>query len=173
MTIHPVRRQFFRPLGAVLFRLVVVCCCAAAISSQAGSLVSTESPIAFFINVASRLLKSELDVDLNNIQIYPTNQYTPSVHRLLQVTANLYEAITNSAGVDYPYYPSVFMPNFNLPSPWVDSGRRAQPERHTLRAVVRRVLAEQAPLAQPGAAKSVKVCGIFYRNFLSHCTWRM
>ena len=45
-------------------------------------------PSNFFTNVASRLLSSQLNVDLNHIQIYPTNQYTPAVHRLLQVTAN-------------------------------------------------------------------------------------
>ena len=57
-----------------------------------GPLVSTESPIGFFTNVANRLLQSQLNLSLNHIQLYPTNQYTPSVHRLLQVTANVYDA---------------------------------------------------------------------------------
>jgi hypothetical protein len=74
--------------------------------------VSLESPIGFFTNVASRLLRSELGVDLNRIQIYPTNQYTPSVHRLLQVTANVYDAATNRPISDYPFLPSVFRPLF-------------------------------------------------------------
>jgi len=59
--------------------------------------VTLERPIGFFTNVAARLLRSELGVDLNRIQIYPTNQYTPAVHRLLQVTANVYDASTNRA----------------------------------------------------------------------------
>lgn len=50
------------------------------------------------------------------IQVWPTNLYTPSVHRLLQLAANIYDASTNhtqlpGAGA-YPYVPTVFMPNF-------------------------------------------------------------
>ena len=82
------------------------------IEVQAGPLVTTDSPIGFFTNVASRLLQSQLGVSLNHIQIYPTNQYTPSVHRLLQVTANLYDAATNRTTTGYPYLPSVFRPVF-------------------------------------------------------------
>jgi hypothetical protein len=63
-------------------------------------------PQKFFTNVASRLLSSQLNVNLNHIQIYPTNQYTPAVHRLLQVTANILDATTTN------YYPSVFRPLF-------------------------------------------------------------
>ncbi len=57
--------------------------------------ITTDNPVGFFTNVASRLLSAELNVDLHHIQIYPTNQYTPAVHRLLQVTANIYDATTN------------------------------------------------------------------------------
>ena len=84
----------------------------APIDGQAVPLVTTESPIGFFTNVAARLLQSQLGVSLNHIQVYPTNQYTPSVHRHLQVTANLYDAITNRADTGYPYLPSVFRPVF-------------------------------------------------------------
>jgi hypothetical protein len=63
-------------------------------------------PFDFFTNVASRLLSSQLNVNLDHIQIYPTNQYTPAVHRLLQVTANILDATTTN------YYPSVFRPLF-------------------------------------------------------------
>ena len=79
---------------------------------QADPLVNMESPIGFFTNVANRLLQSQLGLSLNHIQLYPTNQYTPSVHRLLQVTANLYDAATNRPATDYPYLPSVFRPVF-------------------------------------------------------------
>jgi len=81
-------------------------------SIKAAQPVNLESPIGFFTNVASRLLRSELGVELNRIQIYPTNQYTPSVHRLLQVTANVYDAATNRPISDYPFVPSVFRPLF-------------------------------------------------------------
>ena len=85
------------------------------IDLQAGPLVNTESPIGFFTNVANRLLQSQLGLSLNHIQVYPTNQYTPSVHRLLQVTANLYDASTNRT-FNVPGatngFPTVFRPLF-------------------------------------------------------------
>ena len=79
-------------------------------TAKAGQQISTYSPIGFFTKVASRLLSSELGVDLNRIEVYPTNQYTPAVHRLLQVTANLYDATTNRDLTPYPYLPTVFRP---------------------------------------------------------------
>jgi len=61
------------------------------------------------------------------IPIWPTNYYTPSLHRLFQLAANLYDATTNR-GTDprdlsppnsypntYPYLPTVFRPLFNEP----------------------------------------------------------
>jgi hypothetical protein len=86
--------------------------CLTGLAAHAGPLVSTQSPIGFFTNVANRLLQSQLNLSLNHIQLYPTNQYTPSVHRLLQVTANVYDALTNRTITDYPYLPSVFRPVF-------------------------------------------------------------
>jgi hypothetical protein len=74
--------------------------------------VSLESPIGFFTNVANRLLKTQSTLDLNRIQVYPANQYTPSIHRLLQLTANVYDCTTNRPQTDYPYLPSVFRPLF-------------------------------------------------------------
>ena len=44
--------------------------------------------------------------NLANIQIYPTNQYTSEVHRLLQLAANFYDV--NSPTI----FPSVFRPTF-------------------------------------------------------------
>src|SRR5262249_9404772 len=55
------------------------------VSIHAAQPIDLNDPIGSFTNIASRLLQSELGVDLNRIQIYPTNLYTPSVHRLLQV----------------------------------------------------------------------------------------
>ena len=66
--------------------------------------------------VASRLLKSELNMDFARIEIYPTNQYTPAVHRLLQVTANIFDAGGNYEVYGPPgnatNFPSVFRPLF-------------------------------------------------------------
>ncbi len=85
------------------------------LSSPAAIPLRLDNPTAFFTNVAARLLKSELNLDLNNLQVYPTNYYTPAVHRLLQVTANLYDCATNRTFTltpEYPYCPSVFRPLF-------------------------------------------------------------
>src|SRR5436190_20675944 len=89
------------------------------INISAGPLVSNDPPIAFFTNVASRLLQSQLNLSLTRIQIYPTNHYTPSVHRLLQLTANIYDATTdrsfafkNPVGYPAPAFPAVFKPKF-------------------------------------------------------------
>jgi hypothetical protein len=79
---------------------------------QAAPIISADSPIGFFTNVASRLLRTELNVDLNHIPIYPTNQYTPALHRLLQVTANLYDATTNRFAPGYPFPPGIYRPLF-------------------------------------------------------------
>ena len=89
--------------------------CLTGLAAHAGPLVSTQSPIGFFTNVANRLLQSQLNLSLNHIQLYPTNQYTPSVHRLLQVAANIYDASTNrtfSVPAAANGFPSVFQPVF-------------------------------------------------------------
>ncbi len=70
--------------------------------------ISTASPDCFFTMVASRLLASEMNVNLSQIEIYPINQYTPAVHRLLQVTANIYDATSTN------YFPTVFRPLFSV-----------------------------------------------------------
>lgn len=75
--------------------------------------------IDFFTNAAQRLIEnagySRSNVSINYIQLYPTNFYTPSIHQLLQLSANIYDATTNrilNAGVPYPHPPSVFRPLF-------------------------------------------------------------
>jgi hypothetical protein len=88
-------------------------------------------PVQFFTNAAVRLLADAgytigtgpnnlLYTNYNNgtlqlhIQIWPTNFYSPSVHRLLQLAANIYDAtITNTVTSSYPGLPSVFRPIFN------------------------------------------------------------
>jgi hypothetical protein len=75
-------------------------------TAEASPQLNPSCPLDFFTNVASRLLSSQLNVNLNHIQIYPTNQYTPAVHRLLQLTANVLDCTTTN------YYSSVFRPLF-------------------------------------------------------------
>jgi hypothetical protein len=79
---------------------------------RAGAELTTADPLGFFTNLSSRLLQSEVGLSLNRIQIYPTNQYSPAVHRLLQVTANILDATTNRFNTNYPRLPSVFRPLF-------------------------------------------------------------
>ena len=87
------------------------------LTATAAPILDTGNPLGFFTNVASRLLAEELNVNLTRIQIYPTNQYTPAVHRLLQVAANLYDATTNRYYDPVPDtntipLPTVFRPFF-------------------------------------------------------------
>jgi hypothetical protein len=85
--------------------------------ANAAPILNTGSPVGFFTNVASRLLSSELNLDLMRIQIYPTNQYTPAVHRLLQVAANIYDASTNryyDNSTPLTPLPTVFQPVFDV-----------------------------------------------------------
>ncbi len=49
---------------------------------------------------------------VTNIHLWPTNEYTPTVHRLLQVAVNLFDATTNRPATLKPYLPTVFRPTF-------------------------------------------------------------
>lgn len=66
----------------------------------------------FFNTTADRLMREYYGKSLREIQIYPTNQYTAGVHQLFQLTANIYDAMTNQApkGLQGPALPSVFRP---------------------------------------------------------------
>jgi hypothetical protein len=82
-------------------------------SAQTGQPLNTGTPIGFFTNFAGKLLQSEMNLNLSHIQVYPLNQYTPAVHRLLQVTANIYDCTTNRTTLTaYPYLPTIFRPQF-------------------------------------------------------------
>ena len=87
------------------------------------------TPLQFFTNAADRMLKTTFPnpilvtngiivstnvISITNIPIYPANLYTPAVHRILQLAANIYDATTNktSASPDDFDYPSVFRPLF-------------------------------------------------------------
>jgi hypothetical protein len=71
------------------------------------------TPLGFFTNASIRMLQQRFNVALDNIQLYPTNNYTPEVHRMLQVAANVYDATTNRSLTAYPHVPSVFRPRLN------------------------------------------------------------
>lgn len=103
---EPVRTKLKTLTAALRVILFVIALTILAETSFASPQINTACPLNFFTNVASRLLSSQLNLNLTCIQIYPTNQYTPAVHRLLQVTANIYDATTTN------YYPSVFRPLF-------------------------------------------------------------
>ncbi len=49
-------------------------------------------------------------MSLTNILLYPYNEYSPELHRLLQLAVNLYDATTNRPLTAYPYLPTVFRP---------------------------------------------------------------
>lgn len=74
------------------------------------SSVDGHTGLAFFTNAAMRLFASSgYNFNITNIQIYPTNYYTPSVHRLLQLAANMYDATTTRySGTNQ--LPTVFRP---------------------------------------------------------------
>jgi hypothetical protein len=88
-------------------------------------------PVAFFTNTANTLLQLYYTntVCITNIYVYVnTNSppavanfllYTPNVHRLLQLSANIYDATTFRPvvrGMPYPQIPSVFRPIFRRDS---------------------------------------------------------
>jgi hypothetical protein len=79
--------------------------------ASAAPLSGSETAGQFFEQVATTLLREELNIDLHHIPVYPTNAYSSEVHRLLQVTANLYDSTTNR-GDAYPWFPSCFRPHF-------------------------------------------------------------
>lgn len=73
--------------------------------------------IEFFTNVADLLIRSAVQgtnrfagllipngFSITNIPVYPTNHYTPALHRLLQLSANLYEATRSNR------HPAIFRP---------------------------------------------------------------
>ncbi len=76
--------------------------------------VSWTNGLSFFTNAADRLLRQKFQSGLSEgIPIYPTNYYTPEVHRLLQLAANIGDALTNRVMLttNLPA-PSVFRPVF-------------------------------------------------------------
>src|SRR2546423_76618 len=79
--------------------------------ASAAHISGTETAEEFFDKIAGTFLRDQLALDLHHISIYPTNQYSPEVQRLLQLTANLYDTTTNR-GDGYPFFPTLFRPVF-------------------------------------------------------------
>jgi hypothetical protein len=71
------------------------------------------TPIAFFTNTADRLLRAYYGLSITNIQVYPytNSSYGAGLHRLLQLTANIYDATTTNSGSA-----SIFKPVFTKTS---------------------------------------------------------
>ena len=105
----PLNRKGLRRLRSSCLKLFLCGCSLAATVTVASAapILNTESPLVFFTNAASHLLIAQFNLDASRIQIYPTNQYTSAVHRLLQLAANVYEATSTNS------YPSVFRPLFS------------------------------------------------------------
>lgn len=51
-------------------------------------------------------------MSVTNILLYPYNEYSPELHRLLQLAVNLYDATTNRTDTGYPHLPTVMRPIF-------------------------------------------------------------
>ncbi len=114
-----------------------------------GSGIKVNAALVFFTNAANRLFTAQTNfivplswgpgiysvptnISTGFIPVYPTNYYTPSVQRVLQLAANIYDAanpkvITNAADPNEFDYPSVFRPIFGanfitdprVPNIWV------------------------------------------------------
>jgi len=77
----------------------------------------------FFTNyyIGDTLVRPGLSV--TNILLYPYNEYSPELHRLLQLAVNLYDATTNRTDTGYPHLPTVLRPLFGTrPSQGTDQG---------------------------------------------------
>lgn len=72
----------------------------------AAPLTGQETAEEFFHAVADRLLRQQFSFGATNIPIAPTNEYSPAVHRLLQIAANIWEGTRTNE------FPSVFRPLF-------------------------------------------------------------
>ena len=71
-------------------------------------LLDAKDPLGFFTTVADKMLRNTFSFGVINIPVYSNgvSVYTPSIQRLLQLSANIYEASTTN------FYPTVFRPIF-------------------------------------------------------------
>ncbi len=59
-------------------------------------------------------ISNNATLSVTNIPIFPASYYTPEVHRILQLAANIYDATTTNAAA--PAYPTLFRPVFGFNS---------------------------------------------------------
>jgi hypothetical protein len=78
------------------------------------------TPGAFITNAADKILKALHppgdgvaipQIAITNIPVWPTNYYSPAVHRAIQVAANIFDATTNRPSAA-PHVPTVMRPVF-------------------------------------------------------------
>jgi len=103
-------RQYFTALTKFKRSwLLVLCVYLAALSSaSARNNLDASNPLGFFTTVADKLLRSTFNFGVTNIPVYSNGVcvYSPAIQRMLQLSANIYDATTTN------FYPSVFRPIF-------------------------------------------------------------
>jgi hypothetical protein len=79
-------------------------------SASAQTTLNTGDPVGFFTTIANKMLLQTFGFGVTNIPVYSNgvSVYTPSVQRLLQLSANIYDASTTN------FYPTVFRPLFSV-----------------------------------------------------------
>jgi len=89
-------------------RLVQLFFCSSDKSGTAATLHG--GPITVFTNVAAHLLRAQLNLELDRIQLYPTMNTVRLSIVSLQIAANLYDSTTNRTLTSYPYCLQFFAP---------------------------------------------------------------
>jgi len=77
-------------------------------SAPARTVPNVSNPLGFFTTVADKMLRSTFSFGVTNIPVYSNGVfvYTPAVQRLLQLSANIYDAANTN------WFPVVFRPLF-------------------------------------------------------------
>jgi hypothetical protein len=79
------------------------------VNVTARTAIDASDPVGFFTTVADKLLRNTFSFGVTNIPVETNGVfvYSPAVQRLLQLSANIYDATTTN------FYPTVFRPVFN------------------------------------------------------------
>jgi hypothetical protein len=93
-----------RALLVALFLWLTVFC-----NASAATTLNVADPVSFFTTIADKALRSTFSFGISNIPVQSNGVfvYSPAVQRLLQLSANVYDATTTN------FYPIVFRPVFN------------------------------------------------------------
>ena len=78
-------------------------------NASARTVPNTDDPVGFFTTVADKMLRNTFNFGVTNIPVETNGVfvYSPAAQRLLQLSANIYDAATTN------FYPTVFRPVFN------------------------------------------------------------